>query len=330
MKIAINGFGRIGRMFFRAAFDQEGLDITHINDVAGAETFAHLLKYDSTYGEWDHEVSARDGCLVVSGREIRVLNEKDPGKLPWKESKIDIVLESTGIFRKRKQAQQHMDAGAKKVLISAPGKSPLDGNFVPGVNDDAYDADRHDIISIGSCTTNCLAPIAKVLHEEYGIRRGLINTVHAYTSNQRLIDGPHKDLRRARSAADNLIPTTTGAAEAIGLILPELAGKLSGLSIRVPVKCGSILDLTCELEKRTDPEEINGTVREWANGRMKGILQGCDAPIVSSDIIGNPHSCIFSTLDTFVQEATLVKVLAWYDNEWGFSNRLVDMMRRMV
>jgi glyceraldehyde 3-phosphate dehydrogenase len=241
-----------------------------------------------------------------------------------------VVLESTGIFRKREQAQQHLDAGAKKVLISAPGKSPLDGDFVIGVNDEQYKPDKHDIISIGSCTTNCLAPMAQVLHREFTILRGLITTVHAYTASQNLLDGPHKDLRRARSAAVNIIPTSTGAAQAIGRVIPDLDGRLDGMALRIPIPCGSITDFTCVVQKETSIEEVNQAMQRHSQGRMKGVLQIAPAPLVSRDVIGNTHSCIFSPDDTFVQDGTLVKVLGWYDNEWGFSSRTVEMMKRML
>lgn len=331
MKVAINGFGRIGRQVLRICLeDAEAPDVVHVNDVADAATLAHLLKYDSTYGVWDHDVSASGSTLVVDGREIRMTAEKDPADLPWRDEGVDVVLEASGVFRKREQAQQHLDAGAKKVLISAPGKSPLDGDFVIGVNDERYAADEHDIISIGSCTTNGLAPMAKVLHDEFTILRGLMTTVHAYTSTQNLLDGPHKDLRRARSAAENIIPTSTGAAEAIGKVIPELQGKLDGMALRVPVACGSITDFTCVVEKGTSVEQVNEAMRRASEGRMKGVLQIAPAPIVSRDVIGNTHSCVFSADDTFVKDGTLVKVLGWYDNEWGFSRRAVEMMARML
>jgi len=331
MRIAINGFGRIGRQVFRQAFAADGIEVVHVNDIGDAATLAHLLAFDTTYGPWDHRVEARDGAFVVDGREVAVTGEKDPAALPWQDEGIDVVLESTGKFRTRDDGAKHLQAGARKVLISAPGKSPLDGDFVIGVNDEGYDAGKHDVISIGSCTTNCLAPVAKVLLEEFGIEHGLINTIHAYTASQNLQDGPHKDLRRARAAAENVIPTTTGAAKAIGAILPALDGKLDGLAVRVPVKAGSLLDLTCRVARAVDADAVNDAMRRWADGPLRGILQVPDAPIVSSDVIGNPHSAIFSPRDTFVVgDGRFVKVLAWYDNEWGFSRRCVDMMRRMV
>lgn len=331
MKIAINGLGRIGRQVLRICIENSGSpDVIHVNDIADGQTLAHLLKYDSTYGVWDREVSAGDSSLIIGNKEIKVSSEKDPGKLPWADEGIDIVLESTGIFRKRDEAAKHLEAGAKKVLISAPGKSPLDGDFVIGVNDGQYDPDKHDIISIGSCTTNCLAPVAKVLHDEFTILRGFMTTTHAYTSSQNLVDGPHKDLRRARAAAGNIIPTSTGAAQAIGKILPDLDGKLDGMAMRVPVACGSIVDLTCVVEKETSIEQVNDAMRRQAEGPMKGVLQIAPAPLVSTDIIGNTHSAVFSSDDTFVKDGSLVKVLAWYDNEWAFSMRVVEMMGRML
>jgi glyceraldehyde 3-phosphate dehydrogenase len=332
MEIGINGFGRIGRQVFRISLDQ-GLEVGHVNDLADADVLGHLLKYDSIYGRWgDRTVKADDGRLDIDGRQVSFSAEADPERIPWKDHGVDVVLDATGAFRKREDAARHLAAGAAKVLISAPGKSPLDGNFVIGVNADDYDPQEHDIISIGSCTTNCLAPVAKVLHEEFRISHGLINTVHAYTSSQNLVDAPQRRrrLRRARAAATNLIPTTTGAAETIGLVMPELAGKLDGLAVRVPVPCGSLLDLTCMLEKEVSVEAVNDALRRWADGSMKGILRVEDAPIVSSDIIGTEFSSIISPEDTKVSGKHLVKVLAWYDNEWAFSRRCVDMMERML
>ena len=330
-RIAINGFGRIGRQVFRQAFDQPDVEIVAINDIGDPETLAHLLAFDTTYGPWPHEVRAGDGVLKIGERRVEVTSEKDPARLPWNDLEVAVVLESTGKFRQREQAQQHLDAGARKVLVSAPGKSPLDGDFVIGVNERDYDPEQQHVISIGSCTTNCLAPVAKVLHDEFGIAFGLINTVHAYTATQNLLDGPHKDPRRARAAAANLTPTPTGAAKAIGAILPELDGKFDGLAIRVPVVSGSLLDVTCKLGKRVDAELVNAALRRQADGAMQGILQVQDAPIVSSDVIGNPHSAIVSPQDTLVLgDGDLVKVLAWYDNEWAFAARCLQMMTRMV
>jgi len=266
----------------------------------------------------------------VNGRSFSVTTQREISNVPWAAAGTDVVLEATGAFRKREQAQQHIDAGAKKVLMAAPGKNALDGDFVIGVNDGQYDAEQHHIISIGSCTTNCLAPVAKVLHEEFNILRGFMVTTHAYTSTQNLLDGPHKDLRRARSAAENIIPTSTGAAKAIGLVIPELQGRLDGMAIRVPVPCGSLVDLTCDVECATSVGEINAAMSERAEGSMAAVLQIADAPLVSRDVLGNPHSSVFSPQDTMVKDGTFVKVLAWYDNEWGFSNRVVDMLQRMV
>jgi glyceraldehyde 3-phosphate dehydrogenase len=329
MKIGINGFGRIGRQVFRIVQDRDDIEVAHVNDIADVETLAHLLAFDTTYGPWSHEVRGEGGTMYVDGTAVSVSAEKDPSGLPWKDRGVDIVLESTGAFRKRADANRHIEAGARKVLVSAPGKDRLDGDFVIGVNEEQYDEAKQHVISIGSCTTNCLAPVAKVLNEEYGIERGLLNTIHAYTSSQNLLDGPHKDLRRSRSAADNLIPTTTGAAKAIGLIMPELEGKLDGLAVRAPVKCGSILDLTCWVGEETEAEAVNDAMRAWSEDRMKGVLMVQDAPVVSSDIIQSPMSATVSPQDTYVQ-GRLVKVLAWYDNEWGFSTRCADMMQRML
>jgi len=330
MKIGINGLGRIGRQVLRICTDDPAApDVVHVNDLAGPKTLAHLVKYDSTYGVWEREVAATNGAIIIDNREIRVTSEKDPSRLPWREAGVEVVLESTGVFRKREDARQHLDAGAARVLISAPGKSPLDGDFVIGVNDGEYDSGKHEIISIGSCTTNCLAPMAKALHDEFTILRGLMTTVHAYTASQNLLDGPHKDLRRARSAAENIIPTSTGAAQAIGKVIPELDGKLDGMALRVPLPCGSIVDLTCVVERETTVEAVNDAMRRHAEGPMNGVLEIAPASIVAKDVIGNTHSCVFSAQDTFVQDGTLVKVLAWYDNEWGFSRRTVDMIARM-
>jgi glyceraldehyde 3-phosphate dehydrogenase len=331
MKLAINGFGRIGRQVFRQALAAADVEVVHVNDLVDAATLAHLLAFDTSYGPWDHDVRGEDGALVVDGHTVKVSAEKEPGALPWGEAGVDVVLEATGRFRKRGEAADHLHAGADKVLVSAPGKSPLDGDFVLGVNAQDYDRDRHHVISIGSCTTNCLAPVAKVLHAEFGIEHGVINTIHAYTATQNLQDGPHKDLRRARAAAANLIPTSTGAAQAIGLILPELDGKLDGLAVRVPVTTGSLLDLTVRVGQRVDAEMVNAALRRWADDPMHGVLQVQDAPIVSSDVVGNTHSAIVSPQDTVVMgEGRLVKVLAWYDNEWGFATRCLEMMQRMV
>lgn len=331
MKIGINGFGRIGRQVFRIAYEQEGLEVVHINDVADPETLAYLLQFDTTYGRWAHRVRAEGDALVIDDSTIvSVSAEKDPARLPWREKGAEVVLEATGVFRKKEDAQKHIEAGARKVLISAPGKNKLDGDFILGVNGDQFDRDRHHIISIGSCTTNCLAPVVKVLHDQFGIEAGFINTVHAYTADQKLLDGPHKKPRRGRAAAENLVPTSTGAAAMIGQIIPDLAGRLNGIAVRTPVKCGSLLDLTCTLAADADVERINEAFREQANGSMKGVLAVDDSPLVSSDIIGREESAIVTSLDTQLIGDRFAKVLAWYDNEWAFSRRCVDMMQRMV
>ncbi|WP_202114830.1 type I glyceraldehyde-3-phosphate dehydrogenase [Vreelandella zhuhanensis] len=330
MKIGINGFGRIGRQVFRIAYEQEGLEVVHINDMADAETLAYLLQCDTTYGRWTHRVRAEGDALVIDdSMTVSVSTEKDPAQLPWREKGAEVVLEATGLFRKKEDAHKHIEAGARKVLISAPGKSELDGNFILGVNGDQFDPDRHHIISIGSCTTNCLAPVVKVLHDVFGIEQGFINTVHAYTSSQNLLDGPHKKPRRGRAAAENLVPTSTGAAKMIGQIIPDLDGKLDGIAVRAPVKAGSLLDLTCILAAEASDERINDAFREQANGAMNGILAVDDSPLVSSDIIGREESAIVTSQDTQLIGDRFVKVLAWYDNEWAFSQRCVDMMQRM-
>ncbi len=329
MRIAINGLGRIGRQFLRIAWDQPDLEIVHINDLADAEALAYLIKYDSTHGTWAKSVAAKDSTLSIDDRRIPVTSERDPSKLPWAKAEVDVVLESTGVFTKRDQLAQHLEAGARKVMLSAPGKGKLDATIVVGVNDGIYDKKKHQIISIGSCTTNGLAPVAKALNDELGIEKGLMNTVHAYTSTQSLLDQPYKDFRRARAAAVNIVPTSTGAAKAIGEVIPELDGKLDGLALRVPVADGSIVDLTCVVSKPTTAKQVNDILAAKAKGPMKGILRVTEEPLVSSDIVGDPHSSIVEAVETRVQSGNLVKVLAWYDNEWGFSNRLVDMMKRM-
>lgn len=329
MRIGINGFGRIGRNVFRIAQEYDGVEVVHINDLTDAPTLASLLQYDTTYGRWQHTVRGENGVLTINGKEVSVTGEKDPSQLPWDDNNVDVVLEATGMFRTRDDAEMHLSAGAKRVLISAPGKGDLDGDFVIGVNERDYNSEQHRVISIGSCTTNCLAPVAKVLHDEFGIQLGLINTVHAYTSSQNLMDGPHKKIRRGRAASENIVPTTTGAAAMIGKIIPDLDGKLNGIAVRVPVKCGSLLDLTCTLEREVDVQQVNAALHQYAEGAMKGILVADDGPLVSSDIIGTQASAIVSTQDTQVMGGHLVKVLAWYDNEWAFSHRCVDMMTRM-
>ena len=326
--IGINGFGRIGRLVFRAAYKKGGIDILAINDLCDAKTLAHLLKYDSVHGRFDADVKADGDALVVDGQRIQICSERDPAALPWGKLGVEIVVESTGIFRDKEGATKHLTAGAKKVLISAPAKGE-DATIVLGVNDGDLKAE-HTIVSNASCTTNCLAPMAKVLHDNFGIVKGMMNTIHSYTNDQNILDLPHKDLRRARAAAANMIPTTTGAAVAVGLVLPDLKGKLDGLSIRVPTPDGSITDLTVELAKNTTAEEINAAMKAAADGPMKGILEYTEEPIVLSDIVGNPASCIFDADSTNVVEGNMCKVLGWYDNEWGYSNRCVDLLSRLA
>ena len=331
VRVAINGFGRIGRNVFRAAHES-GADIEWlaVNDLVDPATIAHLLKYDSTYGPFPGEVSATDTGLVVDGREIRVLAETDPAALPWGELGADVVIESTGRFTDRESAGKHLDAGAGKVIISAPATNP-DTTVVLGVNfDEAYDRAAHQVISNASCTTNCLAPIAKVLQDTVGIRHGLMTTIHAYTADQRLQDMPHQDLRRARAAAVNLIPASTGAAKAIGVVIPELNGKLHGFAVRAPVPTGSVVDLTVEVHRETSVEEINDALRAAAeSGPLQGLMLYTEDPIVSSDIVKNPASSIVDSALTAVMDGTMVKVVAWYDNEWGYSNRVVDLVQKV-
>ena len=323
-RVGINGFGRIGRNYFRAALEQNAdLDIVAVNDLTSPETLAHLLKYDSVTGRIGASVEVQDGNLVVGGKTIRVLAERDPVQLPWKDLGVDIVIESTGFFTKADDARKHIDAGAKKVLISAPGKG-ADRTIVMGVNDSEYDPANDTIISNASCTTNCLAPLAKVINDAFGIERGLMTTVHAYTADQNLQDGPHRDLRRARAAALNIVPTTTGAAKAIGLVIPELDGKLDGFALRVPVPTGSVTDLTVTLAKEASVEQIQEAYKAAAEGNLNGYLRYSDEPIVSSDIVTDPASCIFDAPLTRVM-GNEVKVVGWYDNEWGYSCRLVDL-----
>ncbi|WP_026533952.1 type I glyceraldehyde-3-phosphate dehydrogenase [Arthrobacter sp. H14] len=324
-RVGINGFGRIGRNYFRAALEQGAdIEIAAVNDLTSPEALAHLLKYDSVTGRLKVSVEVKDGDLVVDGKIIKVLAEKDPANLPWKDLGVDIVVESTGFFTKAGDARKHLDAGAKKVLISAPA-SDEDLTVVLGVNDDQYDSEKHHIVSNASCTTNCLGPLAKVLNDSFGIQRGLMTTVHAYTADQNLQDGPHKDMRRARAAAVNLVPTSTGAAKAIGLVLPELKGKLDGYAIRVPIPTGSVTDLTVTLDREVTEEEVNAAYKAAAdNGALKGYLSYTEDPLVSSDITTDPASCIFDSGLTKVI-GDQVKVVGWYDNEWGYSNRLVDL-----
>jgi glyceraldehyde 3-phosphate dehydrogenase len=332
VRVGINGFGRIGRNVFRAAH-AKGADIewVAVNDLTDARTLAHLLAYDSILGPLQGEVEATENGVRVDGTEIKVLAERDPAALPWSDLGVDVVLESTGFFTDRENASKHLEGGAKKVIISAPATEP-DVTVALGVNfDEVYDRESHDVISNASCTTNCLAPVAKVLHESVGIKHGLMTTIHAYTADQRLQDMPHKDLRRARAAAVNLIPTSTGAAKAIGLVVPELEGKLHGIAIRAPVITGSVVDLTVEAERETSAEEVNAAFRERADtGSLEGILAYTEDPIVSTDIVSSPYSAVFDSELTSVIDGTLVKVIAWYDNEWGYSNRCVDLLQRVL
>jgi len=327
IRVAINGFGRIGRIVFREAFKDKDFEIVAINDLANAPTLAHLLKYDSVHGRFPATVTSRaEKYIVVDGREIEVFAEKAPNALPWKKLGVDVVIESTGKFRKHKDASLHREAGARKVIISAPSSDP-DIMVVMGVNDAQYDNEKHHIISTASCTTNCLAPIVKILHESFGIENGLMTTVHAYTNDQVILDFPHKDLRRARAGAVSIIPTTTGAASAIGTVMPELKGKLNGTSVRVPVADGSLVDLVVTLSKDTTAEEINAAVKKAASGALKRYVEYCEDPIVSIDVVGNPHSSIFDALSTMGVTPRVFKIFAWYDNEYGYSARMIDMMK---
>jgi glyceraldehyde 3-phosphate dehydrogenase len=329
VKVGINGFGRIGRLFFRAAYKDPALAIVAVNDITDAKTLAHLLKYDSVHGRFGEEVEARDDALVVAGKPVKVFAAKDPAELPWKQLGVQVVVESTGKFTDRAGAEKHLKAGAERVLISAPAKDP-DATFVMGVNEKTFDPARHRIISNASCTTNCLAPVAKVLLDAFGIERGLMTTIHAYTNDQRILDLPHKDLRRARAAALSMIPTTTGAAKAVSLVIPELKGKLDGMAIRVPTANVSAVDLTVELSKPATVEQVNAAVKKAAEGPLKGILRYVDEPLVSVDFNHSPYSSEFDALSTKVIEGRMVKVLAWYDNEWGYSCRTVDLAKHVA
>ncbi|MFH1721062.1 MAG: type I glyceraldehyde-3-phosphate dehydrogenase [Candidatus Altiarchaeota archaeon] len=326
VKVGINGFGRIGRLVFRAGYERKGIDIVAVNDLTDAKTLAHLLKYDSVHGKFPGIVESKEGAIIVDGKEIKVLAEKDPSKLPWAKMGVEIVVESTGRFRKKEDAELHIKAGAKKVILSAPGKGEGIPSFVLGVTD-VPDA---NVIDNASCTTNSLAPAVAVLHKEFGIEKGLITTVHAYTADQNLLDGPHSDMRRARAAAVSIIPTTTGAAKAVGKVLPELNGKLDGMAMRVPTPDGSVTDLVAVLKKNTTAEEVNAAFKKASEGELKGVLEYTEEPIVSVDIIGNPHSSIIDGLSTKVIGGNLVKVLCWYDNEAGYSNRMVDLIEKLA
>lgn len=334
VKIGINGFGRIGKGFYRASKkDKEfstNFEVTAINDLTDTKTLAHLLKYDSIFGQFPGDVQFTGDSLVVDGKEIKVLRERDPANIPWKDLGVDLVLESTGFFTDKESASKHLQAGAKKVIISAPSKDP-DFTVVMGVNDSLYDPTNHNIISMASCTTNCLAPVVKILNEKFGIESGFMTTTHAYTNDQKILDNPHKDLRRSRAAGLSIIPTTTGACAAIGLVVPEVAGKLDGLSLRVPIPDGSVNDIVLHLESDVTRDDINNALKNEATGRLAGILEYTEDPIVSSDILGNSHSSIVDGLSTMVVggRGKMVKVLAWYDNEWGFSSRLVDLIKKI-
>jgi glyceraldehyde 3-phosphate dehydrogenase len=329
LRVAVNGFGRIGRSVLRAAMQQKDIEFVAINDLTDAKTLAHLLKYDSVHGIFPGEVSAEGDQIIVNGKAIKVLAIKNPAELPWKELKVDIVLEATGLFTSKEKASLHLTAGAKKVIISAPATDP-DLTLVLGVNDRDYDKSKHHIISNASCTTNCLAPVAMVLHQNFGIEKGLVTTVHSYTNDQNILDLPHKDLRRARAAALSMIPTTTGAAKAVSLVLPELKGKLDGMAIRVPTANVSVVDLVVTLSKQTDTEQVNAALKAASEGPLKGIMGYCTEPLVSIDFNGNPLSSIVDAQCTKVIAGNMVKVISWYDNETGFSNRVVDLIKILL
>ncbi len=331
VKVGINGFGRIGRNLFRAAYESDAeIEIVAVNDITDVPTLSHLLKYDSILGRFPGDVTEGDGSITVDGKEVKVLAERDPAALPWGDLGVDVVIESTGLFTKRADASKHLDAGARKVIISAPATEP-DVTVALGVNFERdYDPEAHHIISNASCTTNCLAPFAKVINDTVGIERGLMTTIHAYTADQRLQDMPHSDLRRARAAALNLIPTTTGAAKAVGLVLPELQGKLNGFAMRAPVATGSVVDLVCDVARETSADEINAAVKEAADGPLAGILAYTEDSIVSTDIVKDAHSSIFDAGLTMVMEGTMVKAVSWYDNEWGYSNRVVELAAQVL
>ena len=328
-KIGINGFGRIGRNVFRLLMAADDFEVVGINDLTDSKTLAHLLKYDSVNGVYPGTVSAKDGAIVVDGKEISISAERNPADIKWGDMGAEMILESTGIFRAKEQCLLHVQAGAKKVLLSVPPKDAIDAVVVLGVNDDTLKPE-HVVVSNASCTTNCLAPVAKVLHEKFGLKRGLMTTVHAYTNDQALLDMPHSDLRRSRSAALSIIPTSTGAASAVGQVIPELNGKLDGMAMRVPTPDGSVVDLVAELDKSTTVEEINAAMKEAAEGPLKGILEYTEDPIVSIDVVGNPHSSVFDAGCTSVLGGNMIKIVSWYDNEWGYSNRCIDLFRKMA
>ncbi len=328
IKIAINGFGRIGRLVFRSAMERGDIDVVQVNDLTDAKTLAHLLKYDSVHGIYDKDIKSEGDNIVVDGKKIHVSAEKDPAALPWGKLGVDVVVESTGVFRKRDQIAKHLEAGAKKVVLTVPAKDEIDATIVLGVNDSDLKAE-HKIVSNASCTTNCLAPVAKVLNDMFGIKRGVMTTIHAFTNDQSILDFPHKDLRRARTASMSIIPTTTGAAKAVGKVIPELNGKLDGMAMRVPTPDGSIVDLVAELGKEVTVEDINSAMKKAAEGELKGIMEYTEDPVVSVDIVGNSHSSIFDSQSTMVM-GNMVKVLSWYDNEWGYSVRVVDLLVKMA
>ena len=326
VRVAINGFGRIGRLVFRIGHRDKRIEFVALNDITDAKTLAHLLKYDTNYGKFDGEVEYTDKSIIVDGKEIPIFSERDPENLPWKDLDVDIVVESTGVFRSRDKAAKHLKAGAKKVIITAPSKGePADVTIVLGVNHEMYDPEKHDVISNASCTTNCLAPITKVLHDNFKIKFALMTTIHSYTNDQRVLDLPHKDLRRARAAGMNIIPTTTGAASAIGLVIPELDGKMHGISVRVPTSTVSLVDLVAEVEKIPTVDEVKEAFKKASQNQLKGILRYVDEPLVSSDFKGDSHSAMFDAEETYIR-GNLVKILAWYDNEYGYSARVVDLI----
>ena len=333
MKLAINGFGRIGRNVFKIAFERDKIEVVAINDLTDPKTLAYLLKYDSTFGVYAKSVEAKDGAIIVDGKEIKVYAERNPKDLPWKSLGVDVAVESTGVFRTaegpRGGYKDHITAGAKKVILTVPAKDEVDKTIVLGVNDEALTASDLTV-SNASCTTNCLAPVAKVLNDEFGIEEGLMTTIHAFTNDQVILDQPHSDLRRARAASLSIIPTSTGAAKAVGLVIPEMNGKLNGLAMRVPTPTGSIVDLTFRLKKNVSVDEINAAIKKAADGKMKGILEYCSDPIVSVDVKGNPHSSIFDAASTMKIGENFFKILSWYDNEWGYSNRVVDLALKLV
>ena len=325
IKVGINGFGRIGRNVYRVIAEREGIDVVAINDLTDARTLSILLKYDSVHGKFKGNIDSKENAIIVKGKDVRLTKEKDPAKLPWKELGVEVAIESTGIFTKRADCEKHLEAGAKKVILSAPAKDQLDATIVMGINENELKPE-HKIVSNASCTTNCLAPLAKVINDNFGIEKGLMTTIHAYTNDQNVADLMHSDLRRARAAAINIIPTTTGAAKAIGEVIPELKGKLDGMAMRVPVANGSVTDLVALVKKKVSIEKINSAIKAASENELKGILEYCEDPIVSSDIIDNEHSCIFDSLSTYVVGDNLIKVIGWYDNEWGYSNRMVDLI----